>query len=283
MGARIASLAIMRRISACATLVLPVLLSASAADAQGLDAGLPAGSTPGVVAPSLQSYLLLQLLALQASRAGARAPTADEISRAAADYFTNGAEATSVPTAGPAAAYFTNGAEVLAAQTSVVPAPPPPAGAIPQALPPTASSQAATSNPVYPPAAAGSSETSRPPSAEPSEAGVGEMQPEAPGAPSESGERAVEAPSSPDAETPAVPELPSGAATAPPPTASSGPSEVPPNVAPPRASALGLPGPKGTFVPLWYPPMLGLGGVGVGALLVFLGTRLRPPRDHPKG
>ncbi len=42
---------------------------------------------------------------------------ADQLAAAAQEYFTNGAQATAVPTSGPAAAYFTNGAEATAVPT----------------------------------------------------------------------------------------------------------------------------------------------------------------------
>jgi hypothetical protein len=44
-----------------------------------------------------------------------------QMAQAMADYFTNGAKATAVPTSGPAAQYFTNGAAAVGAPTSALP------------------------------------------------------------------------------------------------------------------------------------------------------------------
>jgi hypothetical protein len=68
-----------------------------------------------------QEAVLLELEAEQQSSAESVDP--DPAATPAPDYFTNGAEATAVPTSGPGAAYFTNGAEVMAASTSSMPEP----------------------------------------------------------------------------------------------------------------------------------------------------------------
>jgi hypothetical protein len=65
--------------------------------------------------------VLLELEAEQQS--SAESESSDSAATPAPDYFTNGAEATAVPTSGPGAAYFQNGAEVMAASTSSMPEP----------------------------------------------------------------------------------------------------------------------------------------------------------------
>src|SRR5258708_217194 len=61
-----------------------------------------------------QYYAWLQLYSLEPqASAGPSTTTRGDLDRASASYMTNGAEATSVPTSGPAAAYFSNGADVL--------------------------------------------------------------------------------------------------------------------------------------------------------------------------
>jgi hypothetical protein len=87
-----------------------------------LDGGL--GGLGGFITPAaLQTLLIYQLYGMQQQQFNAlpeaqRTAMQNEMAKRAADYFTNGAEATGVPTAGPAAAYFTNGAEVTAANTA---------------------------------------------------------------------------------------------------------------------------------------------------------------------
>jgi hypothetical protein len=68
-----------------------------------------------------QEAVLLELEAEQQS--SAESVVSDSEATPAPDYFTNGAEATAVPTSGPGAAYFQNGAEVMAASTSSMPEP----------------------------------------------------------------------------------------------------------------------------------------------------------------
>jgi hypothetical protein len=92
-----------------------VLVAPASANAQALDGGVDLGG--GFMNPA--AYLLLQLYGLQAEQQAAM-PQADrdELTRRAAEYFTNGAAVTGVPTSGPGAAYFQNGAEVAAASTA---------------------------------------------------------------------------------------------------------------------------------------------------------------------
>jgi hypothetical protein len=67
-----------------------------------------------------QTAYLLELSALQ--RGGSLPPQEQaELTRRANEYFTNGAQATAVPTAGPAASYFSNGAAMSTVPTSVIP------------------------------------------------------------------------------------------------------------------------------------------------------------------
>jgi hypothetical protein len=67
-----------------------------------------------------QTAYLLELSAQQ--RGGSLPPQEQaELTRRANEYFSNGAQATAVPTAGPAASYFSNGAAVSTVPTSVIP------------------------------------------------------------------------------------------------------------------------------------------------------------------
>jgi hypothetical protein len=109
-----------------------VLAPAGAARAQmDLDGGF--GGLGGFVTPAaLQTLLIYQLYGLQQQQFDAlpeaqRTAMQSEMAKRAADYFTHGAEMTTVPSSGPAAAYFTNGAEVTAANT---------ADTVPYGLPP---------------------------------------------------------------------------------------------------------------------------------------------------
>src|SRR5580698_5728515 len=91
-----------------------VLAPAGAARAQmDLDGGF--GGLGGFVTPAaLQTLLIYQLYGLQQQQFDAlpeaqRTAMQSEMAKRAADYFTHGAEMTTVPSSGPAAAYFTNG------------------------------------------------------------------------------------------------------------------------------------------------------------------------------
>lgn len=103
-----------------------VLVPCRTARAQmDLDAGLAGlANLGGFVNPAvLQAALLYQLYGIQQQQFDAlpeaqRTAMQAEMAKRAAEYFTNGAEATGVPTSGPAAAYFTHGAEVTAANTA---------------------------------------------------------------------------------------------------------------------------------------------------------------------
>lgn len=95
-----------------------LLLTAVTARAQSLDGG---GNTPGAFtnAAAAQTYFLLELYRAQMQQLSAMPQVdQDEIAKRAAEYFTNGAQATAVPTSGPGAAYFQNGAAVTAASTA---------------------------------------------------------------------------------------------------------------------------------------------------------------------
>jgi hypothetical protein len=131
-----------------------LLLAPGTASAQAPDAGLDPASG-GFMNPT--AYLLLQLYGLQAEQQ-ASMPQADrdELARRAAEYFTNGAAVTGVPTSGPGATYFQNGAEVAAAST---------AQAIPfgmSAFPSAEGETDAAPGLAVPPAPSGSAQTALP-------------------------------------------------------------------------------------------------------------------------
>jgi len=110
-----------------ASVVLTLLLASGSARAQPQPTGLPATPAEGAVIPAggASRLLLLELyafaLAQTVTQSAAARVSPEAAERQVANYFTNGAEATTVPSSGPGAAYFQNGAEVLAAPTSVVP------------------------------------------------------------------------------------------------------------------------------------------------------------------
>jgi hypothetical protein len=94
--------------------------------ARGQSANSPAAGVGGngVLAQELagQAYYLslLELYGLE-SASSATPATRAQLSQAMSEYFSNGAGATGVPTAGPVASYFTSGADVSTIPTSVMP------------------------------------------------------------------------------------------------------------------------------------------------------------------
>jgi hypothetical protein len=108
---------------------------------QGASAPGQATAPPGAgYAASLNYVQYLQYLALMnaAAAAGSAAPAGS-----APDYsqwYTNGAQMTTVPSSGPGAAYYTNGAEVTAYPTAQEATPPPVASAVPAPVPSAAPS-----------------------------------------------------------------------------------------------------------------------------------------------
>jgi hypothetical protein len=217
-----------------------------------------AGAVGGYGSAEQQSqayYYLYQYLLYGSQPAGYATPNAQaQVARGVSDYFSNGAAATAVPTTGPAAAYFTNGGEATIAPTSVMPdysfSPP---------LAPAASFTIDAGAPVRAEAPA---EISVAPAASASAAGPSEGIPAEP-APTESpATAAVTGTPSPAPPAPAPAYAPPPA-YAPAPAATSAPAPAPAYASAARVS----PG-----VVVW--PMVG--GIAIGALLVLLGTRIRP-------
>ncbi len=101
-------------------------------------------AAPPGYAQSAAYLQYLQYMALMSYAAGASgaapAPSGSAAPPAVPDWFTNGAQMTSVPSSGPGSAYFTNGAEVTAYPTAQPSAPPvaypPPAASVSSAQPP---------------------------------------------------------------------------------------------------------------------------------------------------
>jgi hypothetical protein len=267
----------------------PVLAPASPTPAGAVPASPPPGSvvpqtgTPAVAAPtpglSQQELYDLYLSQLYGSQAVSAPPESrSEAAKQAADYLTNGAAATSVPTSGPAAQYFTNGSQVTTVATS--------------AIPNYSFAPAFTPAPQEPEAEAGA-----PPAID--------------AAP-------LEQPVAEDAGAPAAPAntSPSSPAGQPPP----GPSESAPTpgeltsvyaslLAAYPAPTVPAPGPSALAIttterPTESPPAEQpgpvarreahhamtaavvtalVGGIALGALLVFLGSRLSPRQRYPAG
>jgi hypothetical protein len=121
-GAPIASNKSVRIRSLVAALAFPfaaALATPAVARAQEMDGGVDFAGGGFATPYTLQALLLYQLYGMQQQQISAL-PEAERaaLAKRAADYFTNGAEATGVPTSGPGAAYFQNGAEVTAASTA---------------------------------------------------------------------------------------------------------------------------------------------------------------------
>ena len=203
------------------------------------------------------------VLAAQLSQATTPAG-AQELARRSAEFFSNGAGVTTVPTIGPGAAYFDNAASVLTVPSSVVPfeAPTAPPTAPAQAPPLPTVMPAQAPAPVYvivQPAAV----------AAPSQAA------EAPPAPVEAAQQAVVQPTvapaapAPTATAPAPAEVPSEGPPRP-----TFPRSLPeltfPNPTPPMATV-----PESRHEPSGVSVALVLGGVGLGAAMVLLGKRVR--------
>ena len=184
----------------------------------------------------------------------AQATPPGDLQRQMDEYFSNGAQATGVPTTGPGAAYFNNAASLLTVPTSVVPAFPPPESTVAPAAPPPAVIMPPPQPPtvyvfVQPTPAPTTTEMVPVPS--PTESAS-----TAP--PAETGS----ATTAPPAETaPSTPLSPSETTTAPLP-----PPAAPANEAPPTA--------QGTITPGIVVALM-LGGAGVGAMLVLIGARVR--------
>jgi hypothetical protein len=87
---------------------------------------VPQTGTPGEAPPSLgqsqQELYNLYLSQLYGSQSVSPPQSPQgEAARQAAEYLSNGAAATAVPTSGPAAQYFTNGSQVTTVPTSAIP------------------------------------------------------------------------------------------------------------------------------------------------------------------
>jgi hypothetical protein len=69
------------------------------------------------VALGASDVMAMEILAAE-QQSSAASMTPEQLAAAVEEYFTNGAQATAMPTSGPAAAYFANGAEAMAVPTS---------------------------------------------------------------------------------------------------------------------------------------------------------------------
>jgi hypothetical protein len=207
-----------------------------------------------------QAYYYLYLSVLYGMQSGYTTPEGQaQLARAVSEYFTNGAAATAVPTSGPAANYFTNGAQATTAPTSVIPDY--------TFSPPLATASPLTIDAGPPPP---------PPAPVPLEAGAPAEAPASATAPAV--ETAVVAAEPAYAPAPAyAPEATAIPAPAPPPPATVAPTATPPPAPAPTVQPAPTPAPArvariSPATIIW--PMVG--GIAIGALLVLLGTRIRP-------
>jgi hypothetical protein len=255
--------------------LLPAVAHGQGRGAQAVGAAAAVQQQQSIAA---QTAYWLELYALQ--NGGPATPEMQaELSRRASEYFTNGAQATGVPVAGPAASYFSNGAAMTTAPTSVIPdytfAPPAiaypviPAGLADAGAMSPAESGAPSSLPVTAPEAglvAPDTSSATPPTA----------------GPRPSNEPPESAPASP---TPTELDIASSQPSA--------PATLPPAGAPPASTAfvppaaamvtVQAPAPQRatrTSSVLWAM----FGGLGVGTVLVLVGVGvgLRPKRPGPR-
>jgi hypothetical protein len=208
-----------------------------------------------------QTAYLLELYALQ-SGAPATPEVQSAIARRATEYFTNGAQATAVPTAGPAAAYFSNGAAVTTIPTSVIPDF--------TFAPPSISSPAISGWLADAGLASGQTTSPPPPGPPASDAGAAPVAEEAgpasavapPPPPAQQEEDASATPATPGGDNAPAPQAPS------PPAPSTHEASPPPPS--PRIHLAAPPPTTRTGSVLWAM----VGGLGVGAMLVLLGARI---------
>jgi hypothetical protein len=273
-----------RVIWAAAGLAMALPLFTIRSSAQRLEAR--PGLTVAQQQLAVQTYYLMTLYALQLSGTAPQA-SQEEAARRAAEYFTNGAEATAVPTAGPGADYFENGAQALTVPTTSWPAVDPQegAGAFGDMEGGAQSSPLAS----QPQAEGGIPRTAPTQSAQEEEGAVaaaGGSSPAASAAASATAPAAATEPASAPAPTPTLTLTPApSTALAPSPSPASTPTPTPaPASAPAPAPAPSTGAPTSTSsrpprghagTSSWLAPALG--GTALGALLVFLGTRMRSP------
>jgi hypothetical protein len=223
----------------------------------------PAAAAQIAVSNANAQQLSLQNAAILSTQLSQMPPSAtpEDVARATAAYFTNGAEATTVPTSGPAAAYFNNAASVLTVPTSVVPFAAPTATEVPSApaVPPEAA-------PVPPPAVYVfvTPAASQAPAAE---APATESAPPAPPPPTTAAPEATEA-----APPPVLAAIPSRPEVS---TRPSFPKTLPELSLPPTSPIEAAPAPE-SRLPSSTGVMVALvlAGMGLGAGLMLLGSRL---------
>jgi hypothetical protein len=274
-NAAAANAAAANAVGANAAAVNAATVNASAATAAA------AANASGAGLSAQQSYYYLYnslLYGMQGAAGGyvspeVQAQTQAQAAQAASAYFTNGAAMTAVPTAGPTATYFSDGAEATTATTSAVPDY---AFSPPLATAPVFAVDAGTPAPPEPPVPIDAGVV---PATTSTGAGTGEPPP-------------AEAP--PPEAPPAAPPGPRRYAATP--TPASALTAVPPQYqeraqpqaterttspesgsVPLHSSASERAGPTARVTPTVVWSMLG--GVSIGALLVFVGTRIgsRPP------
>ena len=103
---------------AALTAQLPAISAAITPEQLAVLSGQRSGAAPPLVEQQLAAQAYMQTLyVLELSRQQPLA-TQDEVERQRAEYFSNGAEAAGVPSAGPGAAFFQNGAELMASPTN---------------------------------------------------------------------------------------------------------------------------------------------------------------------